>query len=123
MDWRGTVLGGREGAWDARGVRITSVVLEDDMAVALYDGRATSEENWEERTGVAIAPVSRDFKGRVSVGRFTARGDAPAAASPHGEGALRYVSLVDLPGGGRRLYYEAACGSGSHDLRSEWRSD
>ena len=120
--WQGTVLQGRQGKWDARGVRVTSVVIDGDVAVALYDGRATPEENWEERTGIAFAPVTRDPQKGVAIGTFTARGNSPVAASPHGDGALRYVSIVGLHGG-RRLYYEAACGSGSHDLRSELRSD
>ena len=122
-EWQGTVLRGRPGKWDARGVRATSVVIEEDVAVALYDGRASAEENWEERTGVAVAPVKRDSQGEMAVGRFTARGNTPAAVSPHGEGALRYVSIVELPSGGRRLYYEAASGAGSHDLRMESRRD
>jgi hypothetical protein len=122
-EWQGTVLDGRNDNWDARGVRITSVLIDGDMAVALYDGRATAEENWEERTGIALAPVTRDSSGDVSIGRFTAHEDAPAAVSPLGDGALRYVSVVALPTGGRRLYYEAACGAGSHDLRAELRID
>jgi hypothetical protein len=121
--WQGTVFRGRSGNWDARGVRVTSVVIEDDLAVALYDGRATADQNWEECTGVAVAPVKHDLTGEVTVGEFVLHGNSPAAVSPHGDGALRYVSAVALPTGGRRLYYEAASGEGSHDLRSELRID
>jgi len=121
-EWQGTVLSGRQSNWDERGVRVTSVVIDDDVAVALYDGRATAEENWEERTGIALAPVTTYSNGGVTIGGFTAHGDTPAATAPHGEGALRYVSVVESPGG-RRLYYEAACGAGSHDLRSELVTD
>jgi hypothetical protein len=116
--WHGTVLAGRRGAWDARGVRITTVVPAGDSVIALYDGRATAEENWEERTGGAIGTYDGS-----RFGAFTAEGDVPAAASPHGRHALRYVTSVALPDGTFRLYYEAACDAvGSHDIRTELRT-
>jgi len=89
--WRGTVLAPRPGTWDARGARVTAVLGDGRLA---YDGRATKEENFSERTGLAedrAAPVS----------------DA------------RYLEVVPLPGGGFRLYYEAPLPDGSHELRTE----
>src|SRR6185312_15568710 len=91
--WRGTVLAPRPGHWDARGARVTAV---------LADGRATVEENFSERTGVA-EPHS---------GGLRAVGDGPVAD-------VRYVDAVALAQGGHRLYYEAPLPDGSHELRTE----
>src|SRR5919202_5250425 len=57
-EWHGTVLEGRPGTWDARGARVTAVMPGGPVA---YDGRATKEENWFEKTGVSDrrdAPVA-----------------------------------------------------------------
>jgi hypothetical protein len=97
--WEGTVLGPRPGAWDARGARVTAV-LPDGRA--FYDGRATKEENFHERTGVA----------EPAAGGLTAAGDEPVAD-------VRYLDALALPGGGWRLYYEAPLPDGSHELRTE----
>ena len=88
----GTALGPREGEWDARGARISSVVAVDDTEVALYDGRATAAENWHERTGVAVgSPESFSVI---------------AGPTPAGQ-TVRYVCVAELVGG-YRLYYEAS---------------
>ena len=100
----GTALGPRQGEWDARGARISSVVAVDDIQVALYDGRATAAENWHERTGVAIG----------SPNSFS----VIAGPTPAGQ-TVRYVSVAELAGG-YRLYYEASRPDGSHDLRTEY---
>jgi hypothetical protein len=97
--WEGTVLRPRVGAWDARGTRVTAV-LPDGRA--FYDGRATKEENFRERTGVA----------EPSAGGLAATGDAPVAD-------VRYLDALALPDGRWRLYYEAPLPDGSHVLRTE----
>lgn len=103
-------LRGRRGTWDQRGVRVTSVVAgEDGPSYAFYDGRASAAENWEERTGLAVADGD-DLR---------PVGDSPVATSPHASGSLRYLSVVQLDTGGTRLYYEAARPDGAHDIRTE----
>ena len=107
--WQGTVLTGTPGTWDARGVRISTVFLgADGDGWALYDGRATAEENWEERTGLA----------RARGGRFIAEPDGPLLAGPHLLGGLRYADAVVLPDGRVRWFYEATRADGAHELRT-----
>jgi hypothetical protein len=92
------------GTWYSRGTRLTSVIGD----YAYFDGRASAEENFEERTGTAQWNGSR----YIPV--------AGPASSPFGGGALRYVSAIELPAG-LRLYYESATKYGSHELRTELR--
>jgi hypothetical protein len=100
-EWHGTVLAPRPGMWDARGTRVTAV-LPDGRAA--YDGRATAEENWFERTGLAESTGQG--------GRF-----APIEGSPVVD--VRYLDVLPLPAGGFRIYYEARLPDESHELRTE----
>jgi hypothetical protein len=97
--WHGTVLTGRPGRWDARGARLTAV-LDGEVA---YDGRATKDENWFERTGLA----TRDASGRIE----------PTNVGPMLEG--RYLEALPLPDGSTRLFWEARRADGSHELRTD----
>jgi hypothetical protein len=108
LNWRmgPVVLAGRAGEWDARGARATAVA--PDASWAFYDGRATAEENFEERTGWAAAQ---------SDGTFHASGGP--IGSPYGRRGLRYADAITLPDGSFRLYYEAARPDGAHELRTE----
>ena len=109
--WHGTALSPRPGDWDARGVRVSAVRLDDGKIVAYYDGRATAAENWEERTGLATG---------IEPAALTADRSAGVAESPHG-GGLRYLSIVDLGDGHERWYYELTRADGAHELRTELR--
>ena len=100
-EWQGTALEGRPGRWDARGARVTSI-LRDGRAA--YDGRATQEENWFERTGLAR------LGGQP--GRLEHVGEEPVAD-------VRYLNVVPLPDGGYRIFYEARLSDESHELRTE----
>jgi hypothetical protein len=97
-DWHGTVLAPRAGGWDARGTRVTAV-LPDGRAT--YDGRATKEENFSERTGLATG----------APGALESTGEAPVCDA-------RYLDAVPLPGGGLRLFAECPLPDGSHELRT-----
>ena len=91
--------------WDRRGARLTTVWPgPDGVLQALYDGRASAQENWFERTGAAIG----------SAASFTATGGpVPAEPGP----ALRYASVVPVDGG-LRVYFEQTREDGAHDLRT-----
>ncbi|MGA3215706.1 MAG: hypothetical protein ABSD97_08465 [Acidimicrobiales bacterium] len=100
-DFVTTALEGRAGCWDARGTRVTAVLSN---GWATYDGRATKEENFSEHTGIARpAPPT---------GRLVAEEDEPVSNA-------RYLDILELPGGGCHLFYEAPLKDGSHELRSE----
>jgi hypothetical protein len=110
--WQGTALAGRAGEWDSRGTRITAVQFTGRQIVAYYDGRASAEENYEERTGLATG-----FEPTA----LTAVSDGPLARSPYVGGGLRYLDILTLPGGRQRLYYEMTRKDGAHELRTELR--
>jgi hypothetical protein len=95
-DWHGFVLEGREGEWDARGARLTSI-LPDGRAA--YDGRRTAEENWFERTGLTRLDGTR--------------------LAPDPVADVRYLDAIALPDGGYRIFYEARLPDESHELRTE----
>jgi hypothetical protein len=95
------------GTWYSRGMRITAVLGE----YAYFDGRASAAQNFEERTGAA----------KWNGSRYIA--EAGPASSPFGGGALRYVSVITMPDGALRMYYESATEYGSHELRTELRAN
>lgn len=110
--WHGTALAPRPGEWDARGVRVAWVRARADRFTAYYDGRATAEQNCEERTGIAVGSAPA---GLAAIGR------APVAQSPQPGGGLRYLTVVELGAGRERIYYELTNASGAHDLVTELR--
>ena len=110
--WHGTALSGRPGYWDARGTRISAVWQDAGQVIAYYDGRATAAENYEERTGIAVGTEPESL---------VAYGVHPAAESPFAGRGLRYLDILELPGGRRRIYYEMARPDGAHELRTELR--
>jgi hypothetical protein len=105
LEWteQSTALAPTPGSWDARGARVTSVVRSGTEWVAFYDGRETAEQNWFERTGIAVG---------TSAAAFT----ASAGPTPEGR-TVRYVSLAESPSS-TRLYWEASRSDGANDLRT-----
>jgi hypothetical protein len=110
--WQGTALAPRPGEWDARGVRVAAVRFGDEGVTAFYDGRATAEQNCEERTGIADG---------LEPGALTAVGTTCVGEAGHAGFGLRYLTVVDLGDGYERLYYELTNANGSHDLVTELR--
>jgi hypothetical protein len=110
--WHGPALAPRAGEWDSRGVRVTAARFAPGGVVAYYDGRSSAEENFEERTGLAVGS---------SPDELTAVGTAPVAQSPTDCLGLRYLCILDLGNGRERLYYEVTRPDGLHELRTELR--
>ena len=100
------------GHWDSRGTRVSAVWPDGEQVVAYYDGRATVAENYEERTGIAVGTEPESL---------VALGAHPAAESPHAGFGLRYLDILELPGGRHRIYYEMTRPDGAHELRTELR--
>jgi hypothetical protein len=98
--WGQVALAGRDGAWDARGTRVTAVLADGRAA---YDGRASKQENFAERTGLAH-PVGENI--------LAADADAPVSAA-------RYLDVLES-NAGHRIYYEAPLPDRSHELRTEF---
>jgi len=71
---------------------------------ATYDGRASKEENFSERTGIA-RPTGQP-------GQLISVGEGPVSK-------VRYLDILELPDGRCRLFYEAPLADGSHELRTE----
>lgn len=107
LDWvfAGPSLVPVPGEWDQRGARVADVVFSDGKWWALYDGRASAQENWYERSGLAVGADPADL---VAVA-------GPVPAQPGR--ALRYASVVELTGG-YRVYFEVTNDAGAHDLRT-----
>lgn len=107
-EWQGEIFSNRPGEWDGYAGRICSIVYRQPVFIAFYDGSKTVDENYEEKTGVAISFNLRNWE-RVSRKK-------PLLTSPYGTGSLRYLAVV--PAGSEWFcYYEFCRPDGSHELR------
>lgn len=108
FEWLGDILTPPDSGWDAYCTRISSVIYRPPAFTAFYDGSASVEENYEEKTGLAVGFDLTRFH-RVSTG-------GPTLVSPHASGSLRYIDALPV---GERIYYyyEYTRPDGSHELR------
>lgn len=105
--WHADVISPGSG-WDRNVARLACVLYRPPVWICYYDGRITSGDVYEDRTGIAMGLTPYKFE------RLTT--DGPALFSPYSSGALRYSDVVPL---GDELYffYEMAREDGAHDLR------
>ena len=106
--WLGDIFSPREEGWDSYASRISTLIHMPPAFIAFYDGSASVEENYEEKTGLAVTFDLRNFI-RLTV-------DGPILTSPHASGSLRYLDAVAVDGK-LYCYYEYARSDGSHELR------
>jgi hypothetical protein len=106
--WQGEVFGNRPGAWDGYAGRISCIVYRQPVFIAFYDGSRSVEENYEEKTGLAIGFSLFQWE-RASLA-------GPVLVSPYGTGSLRYMDAIPLDDE-IWFYYEFCRPDGSHELR------
>lgn len=107
-EWQGDVFAPRAGAWDAYAARLGCLIPTANGWMGYYDGAASVEGNYEERTGLVQTWDLRHFH-RLSW-------DGPSLVSPYGSGSLRYVDAVTFDDE-IYFYYECCRPDGSHELR------
>ncbi len=101
--------GAEAGAWDSYCRRLGALTpMPSGGYLAFYDGGRSVEENYEEKTGIAMTFDLQNYL-PVSI-------EGPALVSPYGSGSLRYIDVLSV---GHELfyYYELAREDGSHELR------
>ncbi len=105
--WHGECLGTGSG-WDRYQARIGGVVPAGPFWVALYDGSASVEENYEERLGVAVSSDLTRWRSLTP--------DGPAVVSRGATGSIRYADVLAAQDG-LWVYFECSRPDGAHDLR------
>jgi hypothetical protein len=106
--WIGDVLSPPGSGWNAYAARATCVLYTAPVFNVFYDGGASVDENYEEKTGLAITLDLMNY--------YHVTEKAPLLVSPHASGSLRYMDIIRL-GEDIYYYYEYARPDGSHELR------
>ena len=107
-EWQGDIFPPRAGQWDAYAARLGCVIPTANGWVGYYDGAASVEGNYEERTGIVQSWDLRHF--------YRLSQSAPSIVSPYASGGLRYIDTVLLEDE-ILFYYEYCRPDGSHELR------
>lgn len=107
-EWKGVIFQPDGKGWDKYCRRINSLLPMNGNFIAFYDGSAGHEENYEEKTGIAISTDLHRWK--------TLTPNGPCLTSEHASRSLRYVD-IQINDGRAFLFYEAARADGAHDLR------
>lgn len=94
--------------WDRNVARLSAVVRNGAGYTIFYDGRITSGDVYEDKTGFCTSlDLVHVFKHSV---------DGPVLESPYGTGCLRYLDCVRF-GEDLIYYYELGRDDGAHELR------
>ncbi len=113
-DWKGIVFAPEANGWDRYCRRINSFFpagpnQSGARLMAFYDGSASHNENYEEKTGVATSTDDgQSWKSMTP--------EKPFLMSPHASGSLRYID-AQVFDQGLLFFYEFARPDGAHDLR------
>ena len=105
--WWGNILSPGE-LWDSYASRISCILYLPPVFLAFYDGSSTVEENYEEKTGLAISFNLKDYD------KITE--ETPLLTSSYASGSLRYMDCI-IVNEEIYYYYEYTRKDGSHELR------
>jgi hypothetical protein len=107
-EWQGVAFAPEKTGWDCYCRRINSIVPHGGKYFAFYDGSASHLENYEEKTGIAVADDLKHWK------TLTPKG--PVYLSPHASTSIRYIDAQTV-GKETFVFYEMARADGAHDLK------
>ncbi len=105
--WQGDILSPPDEGWDSYCTRLGSIIYRAPLFIGFYDGSASVEENYEEKTGLCVSYDLRNWERVTRASEFV--------SSPYG--CIRYVEAVPVGDDEVFYYYEWTREDGSHELR------